>query len=145
MQTKELIGPGGLYGHPKYYGVIHYLDDSFLMIIPSLWKELHHKTISYLFSRVVDIRGHKDYMCATNKTPNKILCMVSREYIKFPTSTKYQNTQKESSWDLNKCSKQQNTESVNKNSSSLANFLPPLKYVTNFHYIFSGRGWKISI
>jgi hypothetical protein len=57
-------------------------------------KKLHQKTISLLFSRVADIRGHKDNMCAAKKTPNKICCMVYRESIKFPTYTKYQNTQK---------------------------------------------------
>jgi hypothetical protein len=30
MQTEELIGPGGCQGHPKAYGVIHYLYDSLL-------------------------------------------------------------------------------------------------------------------
>jgi hypothetical protein len=43
----------------------------FLMIIPSLLKKLHHKTISHLFSRVVDIRAHKHNICAAKKTPNK--------------------------------------------------------------------------
>jgi hypothetical protein len=56
--------------------------------------------------------------------------MVSIEYIKLPTFTKYQNTQTESSWDSNECSKQQKTESVKKNNSSLAYF--PLKHVRNF-------------
>jgi hypothetical protein len=46
-------------------------------------------------------------------------------------SKKYQKTQKESSWDSNKCSKQQKTEYVNKNSSILAIFFP-LKHVKNF-------------
>jgi hypothetical protein len=52
---------------------------------------------------------------------------VSREYIKCPTFTKYQKTQRESSWDSNKCSKQQKTEFANKNSSNLTNFSTPLK------------------
>jgi hypothetical protein len=60
---------------------------------------------------------------------------VSRECIKFPTFTKYQKTQKESSWESNKHSKQQKTKSVNKNSSSLTNFPALLKRVTNFCYI----------
>jgi hypothetical protein len=59
-------------GNYQYYGVIHYLDDSLLDDYSFPVKKLHHKTISYLFSRVVDIRGHKDNMCATKKTPNKI-------------------------------------------------------------------------
>jgi hypothetical protein len=33
------------------------------------------------------------------------LFKVSKEFIKFPTFTKYQKTQKESSWDSNKCLK----------------------------------------
>jgi hypothetical protein len=60
-------------------------------------KKVNHKTISHLFSRVDDIRGHKDNICTAKKTPNKIWCMVSIEYIKLPTFTKYQNTQTESS------------------------------------------------
>jgi hypothetical protein len=60
-------------------------------------KKHHHKTISHLFSRVADIRGHKDNLSAAKKTPNKISCKVSKECIKFPTFSKYQKTQKESS------------------------------------------------
>jgi hypothetical protein len=60
-------------------------------------KKLHHKTISHLFSRVADIRGHKDNISAAKKTPNKIWCKMSGECIKFSTFTKYQNTKKESS------------------------------------------------
>jgi hypothetical protein len=97
MQTKELIGPGGCHGASQAYGVVNYLDDS-LLDVPSLWK-LHQKTISHLFSRVDDIRGHKDNMFAAKKTPNKIWCKVSREYIKLLIFSKYQNAQKESSWD----------------------------------------------
>jgi hypothetical protein len=61
-------------GNPQSYGVIHYLDDSFIYeySVP-VKKKLHHKTISHLFSRVANIRGHKDNMCAAKKTPNKIL------------------------------------------------------------------------
>jgi hypothetical protein len=84
-------------GHPQTYGVVHYLNDSLLDNYSFPMKKLHHKTISHLFSRMVDIRGHKDKICAARKIPNKIWCMVSREYIKFPTFTKHQNTQKESS------------------------------------------------
>jgi hypothetical protein len=84
-------------GHPQDYGVIHYLDDSLLDDYSFPVKKFHRKTISHLFSRVADIRGHKGNMCAAKKTPNKIWCMVSRECIKFPTLTKYQKTQKESS------------------------------------------------
>jgi hypothetical protein len=34
-------------------------------------KKLHHKTIFHLFSRVANIRGHKDNISAAKKTPNK--------------------------------------------------------------------------
>jgi hypothetical protein len=34
---------------------------------------------------------------------------LSGEIMKFPTFTKYQKTQNYSSWDSNKCSKQQKT------------------------------------
>jgi hypothetical protein len=37
---------------------------------------------------MVDIRGHKDKICAARKTP--IWCIVSREYIKLPTLNEYQ-------------------------------------------------------
>jgi hypothetical protein len=92
MQTKELIGPVGCHGNPQDYGVIHYLDDSLLNDYSFPMKKLHHKTISHLFSRVAKIRGHKDNMCAANKTPNKIWWKVYIECIKFPTFTKYQKT-----------------------------------------------------
>jgi hypothetical protein len=72
MQTEELIGAGVAMGHPQAYGVIHYLYDSLNNDYSFPMKKLHHKTISYLFSRVVDIREHKDDMCAAKKTPNKI-------------------------------------------------------------------------
>jgi hypothetical protein len=76
MQTEELIGPEGDMGHPQAYGVIHYLDDSLLdqYFIPV--KKLHHKTVSHLFSRVVDIKGHKDNLSDAKKTPNKNWCKV---------------------------------------------------------------------
>jgi hypothetical protein len=77
-------------GHPQYYGVIYYLYDSFLDDYSFPVKKFHHKTISHLFSRVA-------YISAAKKTPNKTWCKVSRECIKLPTFTKYQNTQKESS------------------------------------------------
>jgi hypothetical protein len=57
-------------------------------------KKLHHKIISHLFSRVSDIRGHKDNISAAKKTPNKTCCKVYRECIKVPTFTKYKKTQK---------------------------------------------------
>jgi hypothetical protein len=97
MQTDELIGPEGDKGHPQDYGVIHYLDDSLLEQYSVPVKKLHHQTISHLFSRVADIRRHKDNLSAANKTPNKIWCKVYREYIKLPKFTKYENTQRESS------------------------------------------------
>jgi hypothetical protein len=75
---------------------------------------------------VADIRGYKDNIIAVKETPNKIWCKVNKECIKLPTFTKYQNTQKESCCEPNKCSKQQKTNFVNKNSSSLANFSTPL-------------------
>jgi hypothetical protein len=49
-----------------------YLDDSLLDQYSILVKKLHYKTISHLFSRVTDIRGHKDNISAAKKTPNKI-------------------------------------------------------------------------
>jgi hypothetical protein len=76
------------------YGIVHYLDDSFVDDYSFPVKKFHQKTISHLFSRVDDIRGHKDNMCAAKKTPNKIWSKVSIEYIKFPTFTKYQKTLK---------------------------------------------------
>jgi hypothetical protein len=84
-------------GHPQPYGVFHYLDTSLLDDYSFHVKNLHHKTISHLFCRMVDIRGHKDKTCSARKPPNKNWCMVYREYIKFPTFTKYQKTKKESS------------------------------------------------
>jgi hypothetical protein len=74
------------------------------------------------------------------KKPNKIWYKVSRDYIKFPTFTKYQNNKKESSSESNKCSKQQKTESINKNSSGLANFLPPLNMSGIFADFCAYRG-----
>jgi hypothetical protein len=67
MQTEELIGPEGAMGRPRDYGVIHYLDDSLLDQYSIPVKILHHKTISHLFSRVADIRGHKDNLSAAKK------------------------------------------------------------------------------
>jgi hypothetical protein len=72
MESKELIGTGVAMGHPQAYGVFHYLHDSLLDDYSFHVKKLQHKTISHLFSRVVDIRGHKDNICAANKTPNRI-------------------------------------------------------------------------
>jgi hypothetical protein len=83
MQTEELIGPGGFMVHPQAYGVIHCLDDSLIDEYSIPVKKLHHKIISHLFSRLADIRGHKDNISAAKKTPNKIWCKVSRECIKF--------------------------------------------------------------
>jgi hypothetical protein len=97
MQTKKLIGSGGAMGHPQAYGVIHYLDESLLDLYSIPVKKLQHKTISHLFSRAADIRGHKYNLSAAKKTPNKIWCKVSRECIKFLTFTKYLKSQKESS------------------------------------------------
>jgi hypothetical protein len=71
MQTKDLIGPGVAMGHPQSYGVIHYLDDSLLDDYSFSMKKIHHKTISHLFSRVADIRGHKDNIIAAKKSPDK--------------------------------------------------------------------------
>jgi hypothetical protein len=64
-------------GHPQAYGVFHYLDDSLLDDYSFPVKKLHHKTISHLFSRVDDIRGHKDNMCAAKKTT--LYLLLSRE------------------------------------------------------------------
>jgi hypothetical protein len=74
-------------GKPQAYDVFHYLDDSLLNDYSFPVKKLHHKTISHLFCRVVDIRGYKDKICAARKTTNKIWCMVSIEYIKFPSTS----------------------------------------------------------
>jgi hypothetical protein len=76
-------------GTPEAYGVIYYLDDSWLDDYSFLVKKLHHNTVFHLFSRVDDIRGHKHNICAAKKNPNKICCKVSKEYIKLPTLTKY--------------------------------------------------------
>jgi hypothetical protein len=89
MQIEKLMGPGVAMGHPQACGVVHYLDDSLLDDYSFPVKKLHNKTISHLFSRMVDIRGYEDNICASNKTPNKIWCKVSREYIKFSKFTKY--------------------------------------------------------
>jgi hypothetical protein len=59
-------------GHPQAYSVTHYLYDSLLDEYSIPMKKLHHKTISHLFSRVADIKGHKDNISAAKKTPNKI-------------------------------------------------------------------------
>jgi hypothetical protein len=72
MQTEELIGSGVAMGNPQAYGFIHYLDDSLLDDYSFHVKKLHHKTISYLFSRVAVIRGYKDNISAAKKTTNKI-------------------------------------------------------------------------
>jgi hypothetical protein len=58
-------------GNPQAYGVVHYLGNSLFDDYSFPVKKLHHKTISYLFPRVDNIRGHKDNMCAAKKTPNK--------------------------------------------------------------------------
>jgi hypothetical protein len=81
-------------GYPQAYGVIHYLNYSLLDDYSFPVKKLHHKTISHLFSRVTDIRGHKDNISVAKKIPNKIWCKVSRECVKFQTFTNYKNTQK---------------------------------------------------
>jgi hypothetical protein len=84
MQTKKLIGLVAM-GPTQAYGVFHYLDNSLLDDYSFPVKKLHHRTISHLFARVDDIRGHKDNMCAAKKTSNEIWCKVYREYIKLPT------------------------------------------------------------
>jgi hypothetical protein len=80
VQTEEFIVLGVAMGHPQSYGVFHYLDDSLLDDYSFPVKKIHHKTISHLFSRVADIRGHKDNVSAAKNSPNKIWCKVSREY-----------------------------------------------------------------
>jgi hypothetical protein len=65
-------------GNPQAYGVTHYLDDFLLDEYSISVKKLDHKTISHLFSRVADIRGHKDNISAAKRTRNKIWCKVSR-------------------------------------------------------------------
>jgi hypothetical protein len=56
-------------GYTQAYGVTHYLDDSLLDEYSVPVKKLHHKTISHHFSRVTDIRGHKDNISVVNKNP----------------------------------------------------------------------------
>jgi hypothetical protein len=68
-------------------------------------------------------------MQAVIKTPNKIWFQMSRELIKWKTSTKYQRTQKESNQSSEKSLKQQKTESVQKNSSRKTHMVRPLTNV----------------
>jgi hypothetical protein len=82
MQTKELIGPGGCHRASQYYGVVHYLDES--LIDDSFpVKKLHQKTISHLFSRMDDIRGHKDNMCAAKKSQIKFGLRFPKSILSF--------------------------------------------------------------
>jgi hypothetical protein len=81
-------------GHPQAYDVDYYLDDSLLDDHFFPVKKLHHKTFSHLFSEWMTLVGTKDNMYASIKPPNKILYMMSRDYIKFPTFTKYLKTHK---------------------------------------------------
>jgi hypothetical protein len=69
MQTKDLVGPEGAMENPQAYGVFHYLYDSLLNDYSFPMTKLYHRTISHLFSRVDNIRGHKVNMCAAKKTP----------------------------------------------------------------------------
>jgi hypothetical protein len=55
-------------GNPQDYGIIQYLYDSLIDDYSFPVKKLYHKTISHLFSKVVDIRGHKDNISAAKKT-----------------------------------------------------------------------------
>jgi hypothetical protein len=71
MQTKELIVSGVAMGNSQDYGVIHYLDESLLDDYSFPVKKFHHKTISHLFSRMDDIRGHKDNISAAEKSQIK--------------------------------------------------------------------------
>jgi hypothetical protein len=86
MQTEELIGPGGTMGHPQAYDVIHYLDDSLIDEYSISMKKLHHTTIFHLFSRVADIRGHKDNISATKKTQIKFGAMFLEIVLSFQHS-----------------------------------------------------------
>jgi hypothetical protein len=119
-------------GHPQAYGVFHYLYDSLFDDYFFPVKKLYHKIIFHLFSKVDDIRGHKDNMYASKKTPNKIWYKVSREYIKLPIFTKYQKTKKNHLETQINAQNQQKTESINKNNSSLANFFASYKHVRKF-------------
>jgi hypothetical protein len=103
-------------GHPQAYGVVYYLDDSLFDNSSFPMKKLHHIPLSHLFLKWMTLEGTKENMHAIIKPPNKILYKVSREYIKFPTFTKYQKSQKESTRGSNEYSKQQNTECVLKNN-----------------------------
>jgi hypothetical protein len=93
-------------GHLQTYDIVHYLDNSLFDNYFFLVKKLHHKTFSHLFSEWMTLEGTKDNMHAAIKPINKIWHKMSREYIKFPTFTKYQNTHKESNGGSNECSKQ---------------------------------------
>jgi hypothetical protein len=70
-------------GNPQYYGVIHCLDNSLINEYSVPVKKLHHKTISHLFSRVADIRGHKDNISAAKKTPNKFVERCPESVLSF--------------------------------------------------------------
>jgi hypothetical protein len=60
---------GGCHGNPQAYGVFHYLDDSLFNNPSCPMKKHHHRTLSDLFSRVNDIRGHKSKYACYHKTP----------------------------------------------------------------------------
>jgi hypothetical protein len=80
---------------PGCCDALHYLDDS-LFDDPSFpVKKLHHKTFSHLFSEWMTLVGTKDNMHVAIGPQNKISYMMSREWIKFLTFTKYQKTHKE--------------------------------------------------
>jgi hypothetical protein len=119
-------------GNPQDYGVIHYLDDSLLDDYSFYVKKLHRKLFPTSFLEWLILGGTKIIYVLLRKPQIKFGTRCPESVLSFQHSL----NQKESSWDSNKCSKQQKTKCVNKNSSSLANFSVPLKRVNNFCYIF---------
>ena len=128
--------------NPQAYYFNHYLNGSLLEIPSFPVKKLHHKTLSHLFSEWMTLVATKDNMHAIIKPPNNFWYMMYRDYIKFPTFTKCQMTHKKSVWYSKECSKQQKTESVPKNSSSVTNFLDHLNISDFFADFFAYRGRK---
>jgi hypothetical protein len=47
-------------GNPQDYGIFHFLDYSLFDDTSFAVEKLHQRTLSHLFSRVDDIRRHKD-------------------------------------------------------------------------------------
>jgi hypothetical protein len=73
-------------GLPQAYGIVHYLDDSLLDDYSFPVKKLHHKTISHLFCRMDDIRGHKDNIYTTEKNQIKFCIRFPEIILSFQHS-----------------------------------------------------------